>query len=138
MADSSVRKRTHDATMSGKNPYVKLTDEQLNNELEKLTGMSVDGAAVSLPDDLSEAGGREPPAKMAKTNLDADLALDDHSALHVHITPVNESNYANFKKINPYQIMEEIQNYVGEYKNSRTLKAGTILVELLDKTNCSP
>ena len=77
MADSSVRKRTHDAAMSGKNPYVKLTDEQLNNELEKLTGMSVDGAAVSLPDDLSEAGGREPPAKMAKANLDADLALDD-------------------------------------------------------------
>ena len=59
---------------------------------------------------------------MAKPILDADLALADPSVWHAHITPVNESNYANFKKINPYEIMERIQNYIGKYKNSRTLK----------------
>ena len=121
MADPG-RKRMYNATMKSKNPYAKFSEEQLNYEIEKLTGMSVDGAAASLPPDDNTINSEpsEPGAKKAKITpketLDADLALHDPSALHVHIYPTNESDYAKFQKINPYKIMDQILSYARECK----------------------
>ena len=126
------KKRNYDDAMISNNSYAHLSDEQINNEIAKLTGMSVDGSTTDLsPAAGSGAEGEPPNKKTAKEpNADADLELDDPSALHVHIIPTEEENYAKFLKINPYDIMDQIQHYVGEYTNSRTLKSGTILVEL--------
>ena len=45
----------------------------------------------------AEQWGSRPPKKTAKEpNADADLDLDDPSALHVHIIPTDENNYSTY------------------------------------------
>ena len=139
MEENTGQKRNHDGAMSGKQNFAHLSDEALGKEIEKITGMTVDdGSAVELPHDRDSENGGEPPSKKMAKDLDADLALDDTSALHVHITPKSENDRDKFLKINPFDIMDQIQSYVGNYTKSRTLKSGTILVELESNKQVKP
>ena len=68
MEENTGQKRNHDAAMSGEHNFAHLSDEAIENEIQKITGMAVDSAEGSAPPDHnSDSGANEPPAKrMAK------------------------------------------------------------------------